>query len=197
MATTPTSRARPLSAEDLDSLPDAGLYELVDGTVVERSLGAESSEIAARIIVLLGSFVAAGRLGHILGPDVGLRIFDDPRQLRRPDVAFLRAGRVPGGRMPRGQLTVAPDLIVEVVSPGDTAEGLDRKLRQYLAAGVGLIWVAYPETRTVTVMHRDGGAQMLPADGQLLGEDVLLGFSAPVAALFAEVDEDAVGPALA
>ena len=107
----------------------------------------------------------------------------DPDQIRRPDVAFLIAARVPRP-WPTGHLRLRPDLAVEVLSPNDVAVDLELKLDDYRSAGVPMVWVVVPDVRLVRV-HPLGGpiVELRPGD-TLAGGDVLPGFAVPVADLF-------------
>lgn len=177
------------AAEDLLVLPDAVNYELVHGQLVERKSGAEASAVAAAIGAALSAFVLPRRLGHLFAPDCGYQCFpDDPQKVRKPDVSFVRTGRLPGERPPEGHIRIPPDLAVEVLSPGDLAYEIDEKVEQYLAVGVKLIWVVNPKTRSVRI-HRLGGSPRGPigvageAD-MISGEEVLSGFECRVAEFF-------------
>src|SRR5205823_4267155 len=175
--------------EDLLSMSDAVDYELVDGHLVERHMGAESSAIAVAIATILRTFVKARRLGHVFTTDCGYQCFPDaPDKVRKPDISFVSSGRLPNDRPPQGYVRIAPDLAVEVLSPGDLAYEIEEKVAEYLAAGVRLIWVVYPNTKTVRI-HRpaDAAAGLSSAreSETLSGEDVLSGFQCPVAEFFA------------
>ena len=181
--------SKKFTPEELDRLPDGVNYELVDGNLVERHMGSESSSVAAAIVYLLLTFVRPRRLGHVFTTDCGYQCFpDDPDKLRRPDVSFVASGRLPGDRPPPGYIRIAADLAVEVLSPGDLATEIEEKVGEYLAAGVKLIWIVSPNTRTVRI-HRPAGSKLGSA-GQLseadtiTGEDVLPGFECKVEELF-------------
>ena len=186
---TTASQAPPITPDDLLKLPDSVDYELVDGRLVERHMGMESSEIAARLVGLLIMFLRDHRLGRVFGADASYQCFPDaPQKVRKPDVSFVRAGRFPGDRAPKGHGKIPPDLAVEVVSPGDFSDEVEEKVVEYLAAGVPLVWVVHPTTRTVRV-HRPassprGVVSQLGEGDALDGEDVLPGFSCPVKSLF-------------
>jgi Uma2 family endonuclease len=75
----------------------------------------------------------------------------------------------------------APDLVIEVVSPSETAEDLDQKIREYLAAGAGVVWAIYPRARTVHVHKADGTVRIIGEDGLLEAPDLLPGWSVRVA----------------
>jgi Uma2 family endonuclease len=181
--------AAPVTPEELLELPDAVNYELVDGKLVERHTGLESSEIAARIIILIGTFIRARKLGRLFGADAGYQCFPDaPGKVRKPDVSFVRAGRLKDDRAPKGHCFVPPDLVIEVVSPGDLAHEIEEKVVEYLGAGVPLVWVVYPPTRTVEIRRPRASAQgpvsQLADADTISGEEVLPGFSCAVSEFF-------------
>ena len=181
-----------LEPEDFLALPDSVAYELVDGKLVERQMGAESSAIAAAIIAVLRQFLRGKRLGYVFSSEASLQCFADaPKKLRRADVSFVRRGRFPNDEVPAGQILVVPDLVVEVVSPRDRAEDVHNKSVEYIAAGVPLVWVVYPKSRTVMI-HRQPSAAAGPIgklseNDAISGEDVIPGFTCGVAEFF-EID---------
>jgi Uma2 family endonuclease len=171
--------------EDLLSMPDGKSYELVDGRLVEQNMGAESSWIGGRLHSRLDQFCEEHRLGWTLPADSGYQCFPHGHGLvRRPDVSFIRAGRLPGGILPKGFIRIPPDLAVEVVSPNDLAYQLEQKLDDYQKAGVPLVWVIYPENRTVFIRRSKGTVTRLHQDDELSGEEVIPGFRCQVRSLF-------------
>lgn len=175
--------------EDLLRLPDAVNYELVDGRLVERNMGMQSSMIALRMATRIEMSFGGHPPGFLFGADAGYQCFPDaPGKVRKPDVSFIRTGRLPGGKAPLGHCPIAPDLAVEVISPKDLAYEIEEKVAEYLAAGVPLVWVVHPPTKTVRV-HRSrssprGSVSELNESDSLDGEDVLPGFSCAVKELF-------------
>lgn len=164
------------------------LCELIDGVLVEKTMGYLESLLAVAIASSLHQFVRARNLGIVLGADGTLRIL--PRQVRIPDVCFIRWERFPGGQLPQAPIpAVAPDLAVEVLSPSNTEGEMQRKLRDYFAAGVRLVWYIDPATRTARAYTSvDQGATYTEAD-RLPGGEVLPGFELPVRDLFAEIGQ--------
>ena len=159
--------------------------ELVDGTLVEKAMGYEESRIAVTIIILLGSFVRRHKLGIVTGPDGTIKLF--PGLVRIPDVAFASWDRFPGRKRPKAPIPLlAPDLVVEVLSKGNTRPEMKRKLGEYFGAGVRLVWLVDPRKKTVRV-HASVDQSILLKEGQSLdGGDVLLGFTLSLDELFAE-----------
>ena len=178
----------PVTPEDLLTMPDGHRFELVNGKLVERNMGAESSQVATTLISLIHQHVRANRLGKVFAPDCGYQCYpDEPKKVRFPDGSFVARGRLPGERTPQGHVLIPPDLAVEVVSPNDTAEEVETKWMEYLGAGVRMVWVIFPRTKTVHVHRPNTNPLILGSDNSLTGEDVLPGFACHVAELFEDV----------
>ncbi len=168
----------------LDAPLDDGLFEMINGIPVEKKMGAESSEISATMLILIGGYVRKAELGHMYDAQTGFQCFpNNPSLVRKPDVSFISTGRLTG-RSPKGNLKIAPDLAVEVVSPHDAYEDVEIKLRDYREAGVRLIWVLSPQCRTVRVIRADLTTAELNETDTLDGENVIPGFSVRVDELF-------------
>jgi Uma2 family endonuclease len=151
MSTTVATQIQ-YTPEDLLAMPDGKSYELVDGQLVERKLGMESSWVATRLLSRLERFCEEHGLGWTFQSDNGYQCFPhEPALVRKPDVSFVRFGRFPGGVLPKGWAKIPPDLVVEVLSPNETAYELDDKLEDYERVGVPLIWVINPESRTAKI----------------------------------------------
>ncbi len=182
MATTTTAR---LTADDLAALPDDGWrYDLVRGELERMPPdNFDHGQFDDNIRFPLSRFVRERNLGRVMG-NVGFTLEIAPDTVLGPDVSFVRADRLPG-RGGRAFPTLAPDLAVEVLSPSNTASEIARTLAiYYLAAGVGLVRVIDPASRSVADNTPTGAAVL--AEGDLLdGGDVLPGFAIPVADLFA------------
>jgi len=171
--------------EDLLTMPDGYRYELVDGNLVERHMGWLAGVVGTELLLRVGNFNHQHRLGWVnQGGDGSYQPFPGKRLVRKPDVSFVRFGRFPEERPPTGHAVLAPDLAAEVVSPNDLYEEVDRKIEEYVRAGVRLIWVISPENHTVRVYRPDGSSLSLREDDELDGEDVLPGFRCPVRDLF-------------
>lgn len=170
--------------DDLLSMPDGGRFELVDGQLVERLSSFTSSVVATIINSRLVSHVLANKLGWVCQADGGLQIFrDSPNTVRFGDGAFVSRNRSPE-RPGHGHLRVAPELVIEVICAGEKAAAVNEKVGAYLAAGVLLVWVVYPESRSIDVYRASANnSQLLEAD-VLSGEDVVPGFSLPVREIF-------------
>jgi Uma2 family endonuclease len=163
------------------------LYELVDGTLVEKIMGAKESFVAAKLIQLFGNYSDAnGNLGMVLGPDAMMKLMK--KLVRIPDVSFTNWDRVPGRVVPDEPVPdLAPDLAVEVLSEGNTREEMERKLKEYFLSEVQLVWFIDPRKRIVQVYTSPDQVKELDETNTLDGGDVLPDFSLPVSALFEQL----------
>ena len=186
---THTRRRFPLlKAEHLYSMDDRYEYELDRGRlVVMEPPGLDHGMTVARITLLLGTFVEAHGLGAIVTGDTGFVLSRGPDTVRGPDVAFVRAERLPAGEDARLFFEGAPDLAVEVLSPSNRPGQLERKIRNYRAADTRLVWVVAPRRRTAVVHAPNAIPRPLTDADEIDGADVLPGFRAPVRAFFERV----------
>jgi Uma2 family endonuclease len=174
-----------ITPDDLLTLPDGDRFELVNGHLVERNMGFLSSFIGATVIRILSSFVEQHNLGWVAGADCGYQCFpNDPNKVRKPDVSFIALPRLSQDAVPTGFVRIAPDLAVEVISPNDLNVETDQKVEDYLGAGVKLVWVINPQSRTVLVYRADGSIVGLRDSDEISGEDVLPAFRCQVNELF-------------
>jgi len=159
--------------------------ELIGGELVMISPASfDHGRFASKIVGALENHVARQALGVVTTAEAGFQIAHNPDTVRAPDVAFVHANRIPCGGV-RGFFQGAPDLAVEVLSPNDRPVEVAAKIHDWLRAGSTAVWIVDPENRTVTV-HGDGNeAVVLTASDTLQGDDVLPGFSMPVAMIFA------------
>ena len=171
--------------EDLLKMPEAKGYELIDGKLVEKNVGTLASWVGGEINRLLGNFCHEHRVGWVFNAEASYQCFSDrPNLVRKPDVSFVRLGRLPKEEIPEGHTGIPPDLAVELVSPKDLFYEVDRKTSEYLQAGVRLVWVANPDTRIVYIYRKDGSIVGLREADELTGGDVLPGFRCRVRDLF-------------
>jgi Uma2 family endonuclease len=161
------------------------LYELIEGILVEKAMGAYESYLAALLIGLLQPFVDKHRLGVVLGADGLLRL--SPGAVRIPDVSFISWDRLPGRRLDRTPiLDRAPDLAVEVISEGNTVREMESKVLEYFAAGVQQVWLIYPVERELVVFRSPSESRTYNQTQTVTLEDVLAGFQLDLARFFAE-----------
>lgn len=157
-----------VSGEELYHMGDIGRCELVDGRIVPMSpTGELHGGYEGDFYYEIRSFVRAHKLGKV----------------RAADVLFISDERYAEKKSP-SYLDVAPDLIVEVLSPDDTLSQMMQKLREYFAIGVRLVWVADPRASIVYAYRSTTDVREFTATDVLPGDDVLPGFAVPVVTLF-------------
>jgi Uma2 family endonuclease len=177
----PASATVEFTPEDLLRMPGGDRYELVDGKLVERHMGQVSSWVGGEVLIVLGNFVREHKLGWVFPSDCSYQCYpNSPNKVRRPDVSFLRREKLPNGQFFDGHVRVAPDLVVEVLSPWDIMESVETKIAEYQSAGVRSVWVISPKARTCTI-HRPNGQSLRLRENDLITEpDLLPGFSCRV-----------------
>lgn len=159
--------------------------ELVKGELVEMApTGGRHGLIASRIDRRVGSFVEQNNLGGDFAAETGFRLARNPDTVRAPDVAFVSRARLPAADLLVGFPDLVPDLVVEVVSPSDTAGAVQARLEDWLKAGASLVWIVYPDTRSVAVYQSLDQVAVLTQGDILDGDPLLPGFSCPVSELF-------------
>ena len=179
-------RAEPLTGRELAQMPDLGPCELIAGRIVRMS---PTSWIHGRYVVritnALSDFVTAHDLGEVHSGEVGIYTGRNPDTVRGADVLFIsdeRLARVSS----QSYLDVAPELVVEVLSPGNRADDMGLKVYEYLNAGVGHVWVVEPMNHVVQIHGARGGGEARRETDVLRGEGLLEGFALPLSTLFGE-----------
>ena len=158
--------------------------ELVRGVLMVREpAGYRHGEVIMQLARPLANFVDAHDLGRVLAAETGFKLESNPDTVRAPDIAFVSRDRVPSPS-PKGYPALAPDLVVEVLSPADRPGEVLAKVAAWLNAGCLLVWVVDPDRRTARVYRADGSVSLLAENDSLDGEDVLPGFSCAVAKVF-------------
>ena len=160
--------------------------ELIDGTLVEKTMGYIESFLVMRIGFLIQSFLTTHDLGIVLGEAGTLQVLPD--QVRVPDVCFIAWERFPNRQLPSEPIpSIAPDLAIEVLSASNTEGEMQRKLHDYFTAGVRLVWYIDPQTRSAKSYTAEDRCVELVESQSLSGGDVLPGFELPLKELFAKV----------
>src|SRR5436190_11778637 len=156
--------------------------ELVPGVLVVREPpGLRHGRIALDLGRRLADHVDANHLGRVY-VESGFKLTSNPDTIRGPDVAFISQSRLPEPE-PVGYPALAPDLVVEILSPGDRPGEVLGKVADWLSAGTRLVWVVDPERRLARVYRADGAEAIVTAEQELQGEDVVPGFVCPLATI--------------
>jgi Uma2 family endonuclease len=174
------------TASELFEMPDDGFrYELVKGELRKMSpAGCEHGAVVFNFSLLIGQHIKSNDLGQGFGAETGFKIASDPDTVRAADVAFVRRERIPEAGIPRNFWELAPDLVVEVVSPGDTYSEVLEKVEDWLDAGVRAAWVVDSKRRSITVYRSMSDATRLSEGDELDGGDVVPGFRCKVSEIF-------------
>lgn len=189
----PLSRIRfepaPGTATEADLLEanseGVGVFELVDGVLVEKAMSLKASRVAMRLAKALMIFVDDRGLGFC-GGEAGVVKLPASGRWRAPDVSFFRDSPEAEAALDRDAYPeLVPALAVEVLSPSNTGPEIERKVAEFLAAGVELVWVVDPERKSAVVYRADGSTEEVAGGGQLLGEPVLAGFRLTLDSIFA------------
>lgn len=181
-----TTKTRLMKAEDLLRMPDDGFrYELVKGELIKMPpAGNIHGKQAMRLGWRLAQYVETNDLGVVYAAETGFKLASDPDTVRGADIAFVGKRRIEEAGEVEGYWPGAPDLAVEVISPGDTYTAVEEKVAEYLQAGTQAVWVVNPRRRTITVYRSLNDITILTEQDQLEGGDVIPGFRCSVREVF-------------
>src|SRR5215467_5556923 len=172
-----------ITGDELARMPDHDLTELIDGRIVPLSpTNSEHGRIEANVSRALGNFVSAQKLGLVLVGEVGIFTRWNPDRVRGADVVFISHAQYERRTKTRGFLDVAPELVVEILSPErpDTAQ----KVLEYLEIGVRLVLVVDPDARTIAAHRPHGMVSQYGERDTVACDEALPGFRLPVANVF-------------
>jgi Uma2 family endonuclease len=177
-----------ITAQELWQMPEDGCRrELIRGKLQTMPpVSFEHGDVTSEIDASLRSYVRAHQLGRVVVGNVGFLLAEDPDTVRAPDVGFVRRERLKEIGRRSSFWPGAPDLAVEVVSPTDLYTEVDEKVADWLESGARMVFVVNPRRRSVA-LHRAGQAvRILTGKDSLDGDDVVPGWSLPVADLFSD-----------
>ena len=175
-----------ITVDEFEATCGDARVELIDGVIVPMPPASDwPTSVTATVTAVLWNHVRHHRLGRVYSSEAGFVLFPDRQTVRVPDVAFVRAERMPQGEARWHYPRLAPDMAVEVLSPTDRAADVQAKVAMYEEAGVPLVWVVDPQAQTVTVLALGQAPVTLTVADMLDGGDVLPGLRIEVAELFA------------
>jgi Uma2 family endonuclease len=182
---TATTECR-YTADEFAQLRDWKEWELVDGSLIPFHCSARASEISGQLLSALVTWARAGRRDRVFSSGTSYSCFPaHPDTVRRPWVSVVRAERLAREQVPDiGHFELAPDVAGIVATPHHRYEEIARWVADFRSAGVKLLWVVSPETKTVLIRRADGTCAEVNETGTLSGENVLPGFTCTVAELF-------------
>jgi Uma2 family endonuclease len=176
-----------ITGEEMSRLADLGPCELIDGRIVPMTpTSGDHGWIEGNTYRALDGFVRPRRLGKVLVGEVGIFTQRNPDRVRAADVLFISSERYARRQDPSGYLDVPPELVVEILSPGDSLMEAMQKIREYCAIGVKMVWIVDPQSRTVYVFRSVTDMREVRGTDRLPGDHILPEFDVPVAALFEE-----------
>ena len=173
------------TAEDLEHLSAQGYrYQLIRGELRPMSpSGGPHGDATSRITFYVNSIVYAQELGDTFAAETGFLVGRNPDSVMAPDFSFVAAGRL-SYPLQDGYVPLAPDLAVETRSPNDTKKEVADKVQEWLNAGVQMVWVIEPRSRTLTIHRPEQLPRILGVADILDGGDVLPGLLVPISRLF-------------
>ncbi len=176
--------------EDLLKLPKDCRYELVDGELVEKTMAWSTAVVIAHLVRLLGNYCEAHKIGVVADSSASYRCFHhDPDRVRKPDISLVLRERITPELLELGDIRISPDLVVEVISPNDPVNEVDKCILDYQRAGVPLLWVVHPGSRQVDVYRLGGRGEILSEQHELTGEPTLPGFRLLVREIFRPLEQ--------
>ncbi len=175
-----------ITAEELYMMPTDNLRaELIKGELIKMSpAGHKHGRIVVNLTAPLAQYVKTHKLGFVYCAETGFKLATNPDTVRAPDIAFVRQQQIDRIGEPEGFWPEAPDLAVEVNSPGDTVSEVENKVQEYLQAGTRLVWVVSPRLRIVTVYRSLTDIITLTEKDMLDGGDAISGFQFGVSEIF-------------
>ena len=188
--TNPAIATKTWTDEAFMALPDDGHhYEIINGELIDMgNSGALHGYVCSLALAALAGYILPRKLGVILDSSTAFKMKNGNK--RSPDIAFFAKERLQGiAVLPSGYLEGAPDLAVEVLSPGNTVEEIEDKLTEYFENGSRLVWVIHP-TQHYVLVYRSAQEpdRLLKGKDSLDGEEVIPGFTLAIADLFQKLD---------
>ncbi len=173
-----------MKAEELLKLPRRRFrYELVEGELLTMSPGSEEhGAVIINLALPLAQHVKSHNLGRVYAAETGFKLESDPDTVLAPDIAFIKAERL--GALSKSYRLGAPDLAVEVISPGESKNKIEKKTERWLQAGASAVWLVNPQTRTVSVCRLNTATKLLSEKDLLTGDDIVREFRCPVSEIF-------------
>lgn len=183
---TAPPKTKLITGEELLAMGDIGPCELIDGRIVSMvPTGFEHGLLETGLAAALRDFARQHNLGWVLTGEVGIYIRRNPDRIRGADIVLLSRERA--ATPPTGFLDIAPDLVVEILSPHERWQDVREKLADYFSIGVDQVWLVEPQRRTLLVYKSTADVWEYGEDDILVGEGILNGFQLRIADLFAEI----------
>lgn len=184
---TPAIRKKLVTGKELLEMGDIGPCELIEGRIVKMSpTNTEHSELEIELGRLLANFVIEKKLGKVMGGEAGIYTKQNPDTVRAADLLFISHERLKR-KSSKAFLSVAPELVIEIVSPGDRWQDLREKIEEYFAIGVNWVWIVEPKKKTILVYTSATEMAKYEESDILVGEGILKGFHLNLTELFSRL----------
>lgn len=179
-----------MTAEEFFNSPYADSCELIRGKVVPKGgkfeidmpTGAKHGAVTDELEARLSYFVRENKLGRVFAAETGFVL--EGGTVRGIDISFVGKEKIREFGIPEGFFPVAPDLAVEVISPGNTSDEIQTKVEEYLSAGAQLVWIIYPKQKMVHVHRQSNVINVLRETDELDGEEVIPNFKCKLSEIF-------------
>jgi Uma2 family endonuclease len=174
------------SAEDLAKLPDTERFELIEGDLAPMSPpGEEHGTASGNLHVFVGHHILTHNLGRIFTAETGFKLASDPDTVMAPDFAFVTKARCISAVSDQ-YAAIAPDLVLETRSPGDSISMTRRKIARWLSYGVQVVWDLDPKRAILVATYADGHIESFGLGDELTCDALLPGFTVPMRSIFPE-----------
>ncbi|MGI9091182.1 MAG: Uma2 family endonuclease [Gemmatimonadaceae bacterium] len=180
------------TADEFFNSPYARGFELIEGKIVPKEgsgafetnmpTGAKHGAVTDELESRISYFVRENKLGRVFAAETGFILAEGT--VRGIDISFVGNEKIAEFGIPDKFFPVAPDLAIEVISPGNTFGEIQDKIEEYISAGTKLIWIVYPKQKMVQIYRRDNLINILREDDTLDGEDVLPNFKLKLSEIF-------------
>ncbi len=179
-----------ITPDELLRIPDNNVMELVDGRIVEKHTSVRTCEVEGYFLFRIQIFLQVHPIAEVYPCSLGYQCFSDqPTKIRKPDMTVVRLDRLkPIVHHDLDFMPIVPDLAVEVIAPDETIYEIDNRVQEYLDAGFPLVWIANPNTRTITIYPRGSRPMFRTADDEITADAVLPGFRCKVGDFFPASD---------
>jgi Uma2 family endonuclease len=172
-----STATKPITLAEFAKYADDGRYELVDGELLAREMSNKTIRVGGIIYGLLLECSLKTKLGEAQPDGISYRCFSGyPNRVRKPDVSWFSAARWRPELLDTTYIEIAPDLVVEVVSPNDNASKINRKIKQFIEAGSQEAWIVFPEDGQVERRYANGNGRWYSADEEIDAAPLLPGF---------------------
>ena len=169
---------------ETEPLFDDEHFELVEGQLVEKSMGFQEQLVDSKLYAILAVFLHSHDIGRAVME--GKFALPNSNNRRIPDLAYISYATWPKAKPfpKKAYASMAPDLAVEVISPSDGGRDIVDKMLEYFRAGCKAVWVVWPNAEQIHVYSSPKSVKIYGITDILEGDPVVPGFRLPLIELF-------------